>query len=291
MPRSSAWTRRSSVHAFQFWIGKNRDEGRNFRDGRWWSLNSLTALATLFPYWTLNQVRRVLDSLLKQKVLVREQFEKGTLDRRGWYAFTDEQRFLTQQATERRVDFHTSMCEKPHDDVLEPTPRRVETPTSCTEQLSTAVSNKEPRRSRPRMRPPSRPPPHPPKPKPRFGLTEAQVEAFTLYTGHAPARSEVAGYLVALDRVPDATDADLVAGGHRGRKWWKEHHGASPPANRLDSLVIGIGEAIVARQQAAAEAAKPPPPPKPIPLCYQSLEDRFAYSEKMRAFFHGTDSA
>ena len=39
-----------------FWIEKNEANGHNFKDGRYWTYNSIAAFAKLFPYFTEKQI-------------------------------------------------------------------------------------------------------------------------------------------------------------------------------------------------------------------------------------------
>jgi len=72
----------------KWWIQKNRenkDTQRHYRDGRWWTYNSAKALATIFPYWTPRQIRRIIESLVEEEVILTAKL--GGNDRRMWFAF------------------------------------------------------------------------------------------------------------------------------------------------------------------------------------------------------------
>ena len=73
-----------------FWICKNKAEGRHFYDGRYWTFNSVRAFQELFPFWSLKQTRTVLDSLVKQGILMKGNYNKTVYDRTCWYAFVNE---------------------------------------------------------------------------------------------------------------------------------------------------------------------------------------------------------
>lgn len=83
-----------AIHYFVLWIGHNKANGKNQHEGRFWTYNSMEALSKIFPYWTKKQVRGVIESLIKQKVLVTGTFNKVGFDRTTWYAFEDEAAFL-----------------------------------------------------------------------------------------------------------------------------------------------------------------------------------------------------
>lgn len=82
------------IYHFQFWIGQNKANERHFNDGRYWTYNSLKAFSDLFPYWTAKQVRRIIDSLKEQGVIINGNYGKTTYDRTLWYAFKNEDEFI-----------------------------------------------------------------------------------------------------------------------------------------------------------------------------------------------------
>lgn len=85
------------ISNFQFWIQKNKANGSHLHDGRTWTYNSVNAFKEIFPYWNNGQIRRCLESLVKQKVLVKGDYNKNRYERTLWYAFNDESIFLNQQ--------------------------------------------------------------------------------------------------------------------------------------------------------------------------------------------------
>ncbi|AFN39091.1 replication initiation protein [Burkholderia phage BcepMigl] len=85
------------IHNFQFWIAKNRANGRHLYDGHTWTYNSAKALAELLPYFSDRQIRRALDSLVEQGVLLKGNYNASTYDRTLWFAFDDEVSFLGGQ--------------------------------------------------------------------------------------------------------------------------------------------------------------------------------------------------
>lgn len=78
------------ISNIEFWIEKNKANRRHFYDGRYWTYNSAKAFAELFPYMTVNQVRRSLDALVEAEILVRGNFNQSAYDRTSWYAFSDK---------------------------------------------------------------------------------------------------------------------------------------------------------------------------------------------------------
>jgi uncharacterized phage protein (TIGR02220 family) len=79
---------------FQWWLKKNWANDKHKHDGRTWTYNSVASFEKLFPYWTGKQIRRILESLVTQGVLMRGEYNKSVYDRTSWYAFVDEATFL-----------------------------------------------------------------------------------------------------------------------------------------------------------------------------------------------------
>lgn len=78
------------LHNFIFWIGKNKDTHHNYRDGRIWTYQSNVELAERFPFWTEKQLRRIVDSCVKQDVILKGNYNKIGYDKTTWYALKDE---------------------------------------------------------------------------------------------------------------------------------------------------------------------------------------------------------
>ena len=87
-----------------FWIRQNAANGRHLHEVdnklypeyegqlRYWTYNSVASYAELFPYFSAKQVRNVIDSLLKQGVILKGNYSENKYDRTNWYALADEQK-------------------------------------------------------------------------------------------------------------------------------------------------------------------------------------------------------
>ena len=78
------------LNNFRYWIAHNKANGAHQHDGKTWTYNSVKAFETLFPYLTGNQIRRCLESLVTQGVLVRGNYNSSPYDKTSWFAFSDE---------------------------------------------------------------------------------------------------------------------------------------------------------------------------------------------------------
>ena len=77
------------LDAILFWYRTNRANNLNFRDGRWWTYNSIKALETVFPWWSAKQVRRIAASCREQGALIVGEFNQDRRDRSLWYTPSD----------------------------------------------------------------------------------------------------------------------------------------------------------------------------------------------------------
>ena len=72
-----------------YWYRENRANDRNFRDGRWWTFNSMRAFTELFPYWSAKQLRRIIDSCRDKGALLDGNYNEDQRDRTMWYTPSD----------------------------------------------------------------------------------------------------------------------------------------------------------------------------------------------------------
>lgn len=77
-----------------YWITKNIANRKHFYQGKYWTYNSVRAFTDLFDFWTPKQIRRIMESLYKQEVVLKGNFNKLDFDKTGWYAITDKYNYL-----------------------------------------------------------------------------------------------------------------------------------------------------------------------------------------------------
>jgi len=80
------------IHNIAFWQLKNQANGKsdNFKNGMYWVYNSVSAFGDLFPWLSIDQIRRNLEKLVEAKVLAVGSYNKKAYDRTKWYSITDE---------------------------------------------------------------------------------------------------------------------------------------------------------------------------------------------------------
>lgn len=71
-----------------FWCRHNEANKRNYRDGMYWTYNSIKAFEELFPYLGRNTIVRAIDKLISEGLIVKDNFNSDKHDRTTWYAVT-----------------------------------------------------------------------------------------------------------------------------------------------------------------------------------------------------------
>lgn len=81
------------VWHFHYWIMKNKRLGRNNIDGRTWTYQTYEEITAFFPYWSRDQVKRLLKKSVELKLLIKNNFNTNKYDQTVWYAFENEEKF------------------------------------------------------------------------------------------------------------------------------------------------------------------------------------------------------
>jgi len=78
------------LNSIVYWYRENRANDRNFRDGRWWTYNSIKAFEEVFPWWSAKQIRRIANSCREQGAIIAGEYNEDRRDRSLWYTPGDE---------------------------------------------------------------------------------------------------------------------------------------------------------------------------------------------------------
>jgi hypothetical protein len=81
------------IHHFAFWIDLNTRSKKNFHNGKYWTFQSMEDISNHFPYFSTNQVRRLIEKLVNMNILEKGNFNKTAFDRTVWYAFHDNWKY------------------------------------------------------------------------------------------------------------------------------------------------------------------------------------------------------
>ena len=69
----------------EFWQMTNKANNRNFKNGHYWTYNSVRAYEEIFDYLSSQQIRRCLDKLEKAGYIISNNFNESGYDRTKWY--------------------------------------------------------------------------------------------------------------------------------------------------------------------------------------------------------------
>lgn len=78
------------IHRIWYLTYNNEANERNFRDGKYWTYDSVQALLKIFDFWTPKQLRRIIRNCEECGLIETGSFAENPLDRRTWYALTDK---------------------------------------------------------------------------------------------------------------------------------------------------------------------------------------------------------
>jgi len=72
-----------------FWVQHNKANEKHFHKDRYWVYNTSDALAILFPYWSTDQIDRLIKKCVSTGLVVLDNFNKTKYDRTRWFGLTD----------------------------------------------------------------------------------------------------------------------------------------------------------------------------------------------------------
>ena len=121
------------VSNLEYWIMKNKANKTHIHDGKVWTYNSVKAFSELFPYWTDNQIRRILATMKDKGIIETGNYNKLGYDRTIWYTFTDA--FLLN---------HKSICGNAQIDLAKNTNGFGETQTPIPDSKQNSKPNDKP---------------------------------------------------------------------------------------------------------------------------------------------------
>lgn len=69
-----------------FWVEKNKENDVNFHDGRYWTYNTLDAFAEQYPFWSKDQIKRIMKELRDKGIVLVGNYNTNKYDRTLWYS-------------------------------------------------------------------------------------------------------------------------------------------------------------------------------------------------------------
>lgn len=73
-----------------FWVQRNKANNKHFHDDHYWTYNTQKAFTELFPYWTRQNIRTMIDKLLKDNVIISGNYNDLKYDQTKWYTLTKD---------------------------------------------------------------------------------------------------------------------------------------------------------------------------------------------------------
>lgn len=74
------------LQQIHYWLGINQKNGTNFKEGRYWTFNSMKKWhEEAFPFWSVDTVKRIFKNLEDKGLLITGNFNKKGYDRTKWY--------------------------------------------------------------------------------------------------------------------------------------------------------------------------------------------------------------
>ena len=71
-----------------YWVKRNQASGVNRRNGKYWMYKSVKDFSRAYPYLTENQIRRAIEKLRSEELIVSDHFSAGECSRTLWYTLT-----------------------------------------------------------------------------------------------------------------------------------------------------------------------------------------------------------
>lgn len=73
-----------------YWYGLNKDNPDMTKDGRVWFFRSVSQIAEVYPYLTVDKVRRTIDRLVEVGILIKGNYSSDKFKKANWYSLSDE---------------------------------------------------------------------------------------------------------------------------------------------------------------------------------------------------------
>ena len=75
------------VQQIEYWININKkaDKKDNYKDGFFWTYNSVKKWTEQFPFWSKETVKRILNKLREKEILITGNYNKEIYDKTLWY--------------------------------------------------------------------------------------------------------------------------------------------------------------------------------------------------------------
>lgn len=73
-----------------YWVEKNRTNVKHYRDGYYWTYNSMKSFCQLFPYMSDSTIKRAIKKLVDGGLIIEAVYNDIPFDRTKWYTLTPD---------------------------------------------------------------------------------------------------------------------------------------------------------------------------------------------------------
>jgi hypothetical protein len=112
-----------------YWVEYNQRLKRNFIENRTWTFQTQIEIAAHFPYWSVDQIYRIIKKLTKLEVIIKGNFNKSPYDRTIWYAFKNEFMFINPTKINNTIPQNRGMnsedVRNEFHEIVEPIPNNI----------------------------------------------------------------------------------------------------------------------------------------------------------------------
>lgn len=79
------------LQQINYWLEVNKKKNNNFRDGKYWTYNTIEEWREEFPFWSKETVKRIFKKLREMKLLLIGNYNTMKMDRTLWYTIDYEE--------------------------------------------------------------------------------------------------------------------------------------------------------------------------------------------------------
>lgn len=73
------------LQQIHYWNQINKKSNNNYKDGHYWTFNSIKEWQEQFPFWSEKTIQRTMTNLEKMKLIIIGNYNKLKIDRTKWY--------------------------------------------------------------------------------------------------------------------------------------------------------------------------------------------------------------
>ncbi len=131
------------LQQIHYWLNKNEQRKRNFKNGRYWTYNTFEQWQLNFPWLSVSTLKRIVEKLKNRKLLITGHYNKKGYDRTTWYTINYEELEKVKKVGKGKVSkWHDAKCQNDTMENVNLTPPLPETyPEDNTERGDTLNSS------------------------------------------------------------------------------------------------------------------------------------------------------